>query len=136
MISSPEFFAEAGNSHPQLSANAAWVTTLYERLLNREPDAQGLQFWTGNLDSGAMTREQVVLGFEQSHEAFTNDVVGFFQQYLNRTPNQTELASYVDQLEHQGKTQRDIQIDLINTTEYQNTPPLPPAGSMNRTTGL
>ena len=135
MISSPEFFAEAGNSHPQLSANAAWVTTLYERLLNREPDQQGLQFWTGNLDSGAMTREQVVLGFEQSPEAYTNDVNGFFQQYLNRAPTATELANYVGQLEH-GATQRDIQMQLIDLPEYQNVPPLPPAGSMNRTTGL
>ncbi|HXT57127.1 MAG TPA: DUF4214 domain-containing protein, partial [Pirellulales bacterium] len=135
MISSPEFFAEAGNSHPQLSANAAWVTTLYERLLNREPDQQGLQFWTGNLDSGAMTREQVVLGFEQSPEAYTNDVNGFFQQYLNRAPTATELANYVGQLEH-GATQRDIQMQLIDLPEYQNNPPLPPAGSMNRTTGL
>ncbi|HEV7221820.1 MAG TPA: DUF4214 domain-containing protein, partial [Pirellulales bacterium] len=135
MISSPEFFAEAGNAHPQLSANAAWVTTLYERLLNREPDSQGLQFWTGNLDSGAMTRPDVVLGFEQSREAFANDVTAFFQQYLNRAPSDAESATYVTQLQ-QGSTQRDIQVELINLPEYQSIPALPTAGTMNRTTGL
>ena len=82
-----------------------------------------------------MTREQVVLGFEQSPEAYANDVNGFFQQYLNRSPSSTELATYVSQLE-QGATQRDIQMELIDLPEYQNTPALPPAGSMNRTTGL
>ena len=38
MISPPEFFAEAGNAHPQLSPNAAWVSTLYER--SAEPRAR------------------------------------------------------------------------------------------------
>jgi hypothetical protein len=130
MISSPEFYAQAGQLHPGLSANAAWVTTLYERLLNREPEQQGLDFWTGKLDSGDMTRQQVVLGFETSPEAYGNDVTSFYQQYLNRAPSQSELQTYVGQLEN-GATQADIQVELIDTTEYQNSPPLPTAGSVS-----
>ena len=70
----------------EFSPNAAWVTTLYERLLGREPDSQGLQFWAGNLDSHAMSREQVVLGFVRSSENFRNLTTAFLQQYLNRAP--------------------------------------------------
>jgi hypothetical protein len=82
-----------------------------------------------------MTRQQVVLGFEQSPEAFANDVTGFFQQYLNRQPTASELALYVSEMQ-QGASQADIQMQLIDLSEYQNNPPLPQAGTVNRTTGL
>jgi hypothetical protein len=135
MISSPEFFAEAQSAHPTLSPNAAWVTELYKRLLVRDPDTAGLQYWTNLLDSGALTRPQVVLGFERSPEAFSNDVISFYQTYLNRAPTSGELSLYVNELE-QGATQADIQVQLINTPEYQNTPAPPQIGTMYRYPGL
>ncbi|HQU41254.1 MAG TPA: DUF4214 domain-containing protein, partial [Pirellulales bacterium] len=131
MISSPEFFQEAAAAHPDLSANEAWVTALYERLLNREPDGAGLQFWTSNLDSGAMTRVDVVNGFEYSTENFQNVTIGFFQEYLNRAPTSAELAGYVQQFQ-QGATQRSVQIEIIDSTEYRNTPPPPSSGSVRQ----
>ncbi|HJT31131.1 MAG TPA: DUF4214 domain-containing protein [Pirellulales bacterium] len=129
MISSPEFFGEAGNT------NSGWVQALYERLLNRPADTQGLQYWTGKLDSGAMTRAQVVLGFELSHENFVNTVAGFYQQYLNRQPTADESAKYVAQLAS-GVSQAQVQIELINTDEYRNSPPPPAPGTVNRLTSL
>ncbi|OYV82322.1 MAG: hypothetical protein B7Z73_17180, partial [Planctomycetia bacterium 21-64-5] len=135
MISSPEFMRQSAAAHPTLSPNAAWITTLYERLLNREPDPAGLQYWTSNLDSGAMTPPEVVLGFETSVEAYSNDVTGFFQQYLNRAPTASELSTYVAQL-RAGSTQADIQDEIIDSPEYQQSPPLPQFGTMNRTTPL
>jgi hypothetical protein len=129
MISSPEFFKSAGGT------NSDWVSALYQRLLNRQADAQGLQFWTTHLNNGTMTRQQVVLGFEDSPENFRNDVTGFFQQYLNRQPTADELASYVAQMEA-GASQRQIQIELIDTPEYRSTPAAPAAGSVNRLASL
>ncbi|MGH7193100.1 MAG: DUF4214 domain-containing protein, partial [Candidatus Saccharimonadales bacterium] len=129
MISSPEFYGEAGNT------NTGWVEALYDRLLGRPADAQGLQYWSGKLNSGAMTRPQVVLGFEQSHENFVNTVAGFYQQYLNRQPTAGESANYVGQLEG-GTSQAQIQIELINTDEYRNSPPPPAAGTVNRLAAL
>jgi hypothetical protein len=82
MIGSPEFYTSAGKQHPGLSPNAAWVTALYERLLNRQPDRGGLQYWTANLDGGAMTRDQVVLGFVDSEENFQNLTAGFSRSTL------------------------------------------------------
>jgi hypothetical protein len=129
MIGSPEFYQSAGMQHPTLSANAAWVTALYERLLNREPDMAGLSYWTGRLDDGSMTRQEVVLGFVESPENFTNLTNGFFMQYLNRQPSASELAQYVAEFEA-GATQRDIQLAIINLPEYANTPPPPAAGTV------
>jgi len=40
MISVPEFYASAGRARPDLSLNGSWVTAIYERLLDREPEAE------------------------------------------------------------------------------------------------
>ncbi|HUY32914.1 MAG TPA: DUF4214 domain-containing protein, partial [Pirellulales bacterium] len=131
MIGSPEFYASAGQRHPTLSANDAWVTALYERLLSRAPDAAGLQYWSGQLASGAMTRQQVVLGFVRSPENFRNLTSAFFQEYLLRQPSAAELNQYVGQFEA-GASQRDVQLAIINLPEYANTPPAPAIGTVAR----
>jgi photosystem II stability/assembly factor-like uncharacterized protein len=131
MIGSPEFYASAGQRHPALSPNAAWVTALYERLLNREPDGDGLRYWTTNLDNGAMSRDQVVLGFVDSNENFQNLTTGFFQEYLGRAPTSAELATRVDQFQS-GASQRDVQLAIIDLPEYANTPTQPAPGSVGK----
>ena len=62
-INSPEFLATYG-----ATSNAEFVTLLYQNVLDREPDDGGLAHWTGQLDSAAMTRAEVVRGFAQSTE--------------------------------------------------------------------
>ncbi len=101
-----------------------WVTALDERLLNREPENRGLQYWTGRLDDGRMTQQQVVLGFVQSDENFRNLTTGFFQQYLNRKPTDAELAQYVGMFKA-GGSQRDVQKAIINLAEYADSPLAP-----------
>jgi len=125
MISSPEFFQSAGGT------NTGWVTQLYQRLLKRAPDTQGLQFWVGLLDQHQATESQVVLGFLSSTEYYTNLVDGFFQQYLERAPSSAELAQYLSQLQA-GASQRAIQIKIVDTPEYLNNPPAPAVGAAIR----
>jgi hypothetical protein len=127
MIGSPEFYASAGKQHADLSPDAAWVTALYERLLNREPDADGLRYWTSSLGSGAMSRTQVVLGFVDSDENFRNLTTTFFEEYLLRQPTAGELDQYVGQF-RLGASQRTIQLAIVNLPEYTNSPPAPVAG--------
>ena len=50
------------------TGNEAFVTLLYDNVLDRAPDDRGLANWTGRLDRGEMSRAQVVQGFAQSHE--------------------------------------------------------------------
>ncbi len=61
-VNSPEF----QNIYGPLD-NEAFVTTLYQNVLGRAPDALGLQGWTGLL-AGGMSRAEVVRGFSQSGE--------------------------------------------------------------------
>jgi Ca2+-binding RTX toxin-like protein len=62
-MASPEFQTTYGET-----TNAEFVTLLYNNVLDRAPAPSGLDWWTAQLDSGAMTRAEVVLGFSQSPE--------------------------------------------------------------------
>lgn len=121
IISSAEFYASAGGT------NSGWVTELYQRLLGRAPDQGGLNHWVGELNAGRLTRPQVVLGFVQSAENFRLLTRGWFQQYLGRAPSQQEEDARVSQLQS-GVSQRTVQIQLLDSLEYRNTPPQPAAG--------
>jgi len=66
MISSSEFFQSSGGT------NAAWLNTLYLRLLRRPPDPQGLDYWGGQLDEQLRSRSNVVLAFLDSDEDLHN----------------------------------------------------------------
>lgn len=48
--------------------NQEYVKVLYRTFLGREYDAAGLKDWVGKLNSGAMSREQVLKGFSYSTE--------------------------------------------------------------------
>jgi hypothetical protein len=41
--------------------NATFLTAIYHNVFNRDPDAKGLEFWVGAIDSGAVTRPSAVL---------------------------------------------------------------------------
>ncbi|MEC3862649.1 DUF4214 domain-containing protein [Mesobacterium sp. TK19101] len=59
--------AEFQQSYGSLDSTG-FVTLLYNNVLNRAPDAQGLAGWVGQLDDGGLTRTEVVRGFAQSSE--------------------------------------------------------------------
>ncbi len=69
-------FAEAliaGNTQ----TNTEFVTALYQNLLGREPDAGGLEFWTGLMSASqgllALSKDQVLLAFQQEATKAAND---------------------------------------------------------------
>lgn len=48
--------------------NADFVILVYRNVLGREPDGDGLQFWTDQLTGGGLTRGQMMIGFSESAE--------------------------------------------------------------------
>ncbi|WP_413678127.1 DUF4214 domain-containing protein [Prochlorococcus sp. MIT 0916] len=56
-----------------------YVTTLYQNVLGRAPDTSGLNYWLGQLSSGAETRYEALLGFAESAEnkALFAEMTGF-----------------------------------------------------------
>jgi hypothetical protein len=56
--------------------NAAFITSLYHNVLDRNPDAEGLQFWTAALDFG-VERADVLVSFTESaeHVQMMNEII-------------------------------------------------------------
>ena len=87
---SPEYFRAAGS-------NDAYVRSLYQALLQREPDAAGLAFWVGRLESGRPPSD-ITLGFYQSVESRRGRVIGLYGQVLRRSPDEAGLVFWAEQL--------------------------------------
>ena len=60
-------------------SDSTYVNTLYKNVLGRDADTGGLNYWLGQLNSGAETRYEVLLGFAESAEnkALFSDMTGF-----------------------------------------------------------
>ena len=58
---SPEFVSKNVN-------DAEYISVLYRTFLDREPDGDGLSYWTGRLASGSVNRSSIVEGFSNSSE--------------------------------------------------------------------
>ncbi|HUY34129.1 MAG TPA: DUF4214 domain-containing protein [Pirellulales bacterium] len=121
---SPEFNHNAGDTQ------TGWLTALYQRILNRVPDAQGFAYWQQQLAAGE-SESNVALGFFDSLEAYKNDVTGWFNEYLGRTPSGAELTQYASEMAA-GKTDRTIEQEITNLPEYGANPPASPAGTAVR----
>ena len=62
------YFSNEFNSLSASMDNERFVIRMYVTILGRDPDGSGLSYWTGMLDRGQMTREQVYRGFLGSQE--------------------------------------------------------------------
>lgn len=63
-VSSNEFIALNG-ANP---TSTQLTTSLYQHVLGRAPDSTGLSYWVTQLDTGTMSRSDVLLGFSESTE--------------------------------------------------------------------
>ena len=73
---SDEFKLRYGND----ITDSTYVNTLYKNVLGRDADTSGLNYWLGQLNSGAETRYEVLLGFSESGEnkALFNEISELF----------------------------------------------------------
>ena len=55
------------------------MNNLYKNVLGRDADAEGLNYWVGNLSNGIETRYEALLGFAESAEnkALFSEMTGF-----------------------------------------------------------
>ena len=132
-VNSPEFRATYGALD-----NEDFVSLLYQNVLDRAPDAQGLTNWTERLEDG-MSQAQVVLGFSQSAEfeastaadarAFTNatsqagwgdDVYRIYQATLDRAPDATGFENWSGRLAD-GMALETVINGFVNSPEFKAT---------------
>lgn len=52
---------EFRSTYPSGTSNEAFATAVYNNVLGRTPDQDGIDFWVGALDSGNVTRDQFIL---------------------------------------------------------------------------
>jgi hypothetical protein len=115
--------------------NAGFVTVLYGNVLGRAPDAAGLNYWAGGLNSGAFTRPEVALAFSDLPEFKASnapaladglwapdpaavDVVRIYQTALDRLPDAAGLAFWTNALESGGATPRQLGAALVGSAEF------------------
>jgi hypothetical protein len=102
---------------PQGSANADYVEALYRAILNRNADPGGLSGWTNALNSGALSRLQVVQGIRNSPEHFTQEVTDFYLTLLGRAPDPSGLQNWVQKLEV-GMREEQMAFYFLDSPEY------------------
>ena len=74
-LASDEFTEKYGSN----VSDETYVNNLYKNVLGRNADAEGLNYWVGNLSSGLETRYEALLGFAESAENKTlfSEMTGF-----------------------------------------------------------
>jgi V8-like Glu-specific endopeptidase len=88
-LQSPEMIARGGTT-------GGYVDLLYTTVLGRPSDAAGRAFWVGQLDSGRLTRPQVVQSFVRSGESYDRIVRAFYRAYLRRDASTEDVARWRD----------------------------------------
>lgn len=101
-LNSAEYQARAGS-------DAAFVTALYDDLLGRVPDANGLASWQQGLQAG-LTRDAVIDGILYSTEALSLLVNSYYAAFLNRPADATGTAHWLAVLQ-----QRDQGVAKVGT---------------------
>ncbi len=128
--------AEFQNTYGTLD-DTAFVSLMYENVLGRAADAEGLNGWLAQLQAGS-SRQSVVLGFSESQEfksateqaaaAFrfsdlkrdiTDDIFRLYQATLNRTADAAGLESWADNYAN-GMTYDQIVAGFMDSQEFQN----------------
>jgi Ca2+-binding RTX toxin-like protein len=131
IVASTEFAVRYGQP-----GDRAFVTLLYENVLDRAPDQAGLDFWAGRLASGT-DRATVLTGFSESPEYMADsgfpapgglwaadplavDVLRYYTVALDRLPEAEGLIYWVGQL-RSGTPVSTLSASFLGSPEYQAT---------------
>ena len=105
-----------------LNDTTEFVKQQYRDFLNREAETAGLQFWVNIIDSGAMTRAQVIESFFWSNEfgATIAPIVRLYFAYFLRIPDYGGLMYWIDQFSN-GQSLEAISDAFAASSEFQQT---------------
>ncbi|MBN9889815.1 DUF4214 domain-containing protein [Salipiger abyssi] len=129
--------AEFRNAYGALD-DSGFVTQLYRNVLDRAPDARGLENWVQRLEDG-MSRERVVLGFSESAEFkaetaaeafafsraglqqdYTDEVFRLYQATLDRAPDAGGLRNWSARLA-EGQALQSVVSGFVKSAEFKAT---------------
>ncbi|HEX7635547.1 MAG TPA: DUF4214 domain-containing protein, partial [Noviherbaspirillum sp.] len=136
---------EGQTLYPPSLSNAEFITKLYHVAQNREPDAEGLAFWTKALETSSRGKiaadiVQIVMNYSGTHpdalasQKFFNDKVAagltalasvmtkvtqLYVALLDRAPDLQGLDFWVKAAQNSGKSIADIADAMLADTETQ-----------------
>ena len=89
---SEEYYRRSGGT------DALFVTSLYQEILHRSPDAEGQQYWESRLADGSARFDDVAAGFYSSLESRRSRATALHQRLLGSAPGPTERDASADRL--------------------------------------
>jgi hypothetical protein len=114
----PEFIARYGTL-----SDTAFVELVYQNVLGRRADTDGLNYWSGQLLSGAMSRGALMLAFSESPEYKASSAVEIeinlaYFSMLKRPITTAEYSASVSQYQTGGLAE--VTKTLIPNAEYRS----------------
>lgn len=102
--------------------DSGFVNLVYDNVLSRSPDDEGLAYWKSQMSDG-MTRGEVMTGFSESAENQQNTlnqirVIAFYYGMLRRAPDSEGFSYWVAKLDA-GEQPNDLINGFIDSAEYQ-----------------
>jgi hypothetical protein len=113
-LGSPEYIQDHGGT------GAGWVRGMYQDLLGRDADAQGLAYLTGVLAAGG-SPSAVAYGFAASPEREAQRIGADYQVYLGRPLDPGGLTYWVNQF-LRGARNEDVVGGFVGSPEYYTNP--------------
>lgn len=115
----PLVSAEGGFTGPASSANARYVVEVYQQLLGRSADTEGLDFHLGRITAGGdSARERFTRSLLFSEEGSRAEVVRAYGELLGRSPESVGSTYWTDHLRTRGVV--DLRVLLLASDEYHN----------------
>jgi hypothetical protein len=115
LIASDEFFRNVVGRN-----NGRYVVECYRRLLGREPDNGGYNYYVGNLGNGTFTRKQVALSMVHSDEWCRRYVTQLYHTHLGRAPDAGGLSDWATQIRRQSLLPSEVLIGICSSDEYMH----------------
>ncbi|MFO0967329.1 MAG: SdrD B-like domain-containing protein [Gemmataceae bacterium] len=110
-----------GPGAPGPDIQATFVDGTVRTLMGRAATVDELDTYIADLNSGGLTRQQLVANLASSDEALAIQANRLYQAYLDRLPNAGEQGALINQLK--TGSQNDAIIGLLSSQEYQDTHP-------------
>jgi hypothetical protein len=95
----------------------SFVTSLYESVLKRAPDAAGLAFWVNRIQSGE-TYQDVATAFWQSPEHRGLEVDSYYQTFLNRAADAAGRAFWINEMTSGLMGELAVQANFLTSNEF------------------
>lgn len=102
----------------------SWLTSLYKNIMNRQPDADGMKYWEGELHSSRQTPTQVAYFFLTSPELLQRNISDddfltiLYRVCFDREPDAEGKAYWLEQIKCEGR--KHVAVSFLYSKEWHD----------------